>query len=92
MTVYVTQWLCPSRHALIAVPWEDTDTTEAEIVSEGDKFLADNRECDLCKSTQIVAETARSIVQDFDETLAICLMLAAKQRADRERILEWREN
>jgi hypothetical protein len=41
--IYLTQWLCPSRHALIAIPWDPKDTREEDVIAIGEEFLTGRR-------------------------------------------------
>jgi hypothetical protein len=69
--IWLVQYLCPSRHALCATPYEQP-TDQAEI--EG-KLLAEmhrlgfNPWCGICGSRDLHFEHGRMAVQDWDEAL-----------------------
>jgi len=48
--IWITQWLCPRRHCVIAVAWDDQEITPEEAVRRGEQaFTQDvNRWCGIC--------------------------------------------
>lgn len=42
--IYLTQWLCPSRHCLIAIAWDSTQETEQSVIDRGEEFLRGSRQ------------------------------------------------
>jgi hypothetical protein len=34
--IWITQWLCPSRHCSIAIPWDDQTKTSKEVEEKGE--------------------------------------------------------
>lgn len=95
-TVYIAQWLCPSRHAIIAVPWENDFITREEIEADGNealrKMFGDTVKCDLCKSTDIHIEHGKSAIQNFEATVVMCMASGAKQQIDRQRYKQYRDS
>ena len=49
--IWLTQWLCPARHASIALAWDDQVTTAREIEEKGEALYRKgviNRWCGIC--------------------------------------------
>lgn len=49
--IWITQWLCTSRHASIALVWDDSETTAEEIEAKGEDLYSRkviNRWCGIC--------------------------------------------
>lgn len=49
--IFISQWLCSSRHCSIAVAWDEACRTAEEIEIEGEKIYSSgklNRWCGLC--------------------------------------------
>jgi len=48
--IWITQWLCPRRHCVIAVAWDDQEMTPEEAVRRGEHAFTQsvNRWCGIC--------------------------------------------
>ncbi len=49
--IWITQWLCPSRHCAIAVAWDDQETAPEEVEYQGEQTFTQrilNRWCGIC--------------------------------------------
>lgn len=49
--IWLTQWLCPSRHCCIAVAWDDQEMSAEEAECQGEKVFSSgliNRWCGIC--------------------------------------------
>lgn len=60
MAINITQWLCPQRHAVIAYVWDTENTTEKDIVAQGEEVFKGNaiqRVCGICNG-EIHVETS----------------------------------
>lgn len=60
MSIYLTQLLCPQRHCIVAVGWDDTDYTETSIQEVLKKEMAAHgiqQQCGLCGSCVLKFET-----------------------------------
>lgn len=72
MPIMVTQWLCPSRHASIAVAWESDQTTEKDIIEAGEEGFGPgklNRKCGICFSEDLKPESEKSRFQNLEECI-----------------------
>lgn len=76
MSVYLTQCLCPQRHAIIALAFEAESDHEAVAVHQPDmiarmktffKSGAINAHCGICGSTELFFETGRTRFKTVDE-------------------------
>lgn len=68
----ITQWLCPNRHAIGAVPWDSKTISEKEIIAEGWKLIKEaglEYRCGICGSEDILPESG---VTSFP-TMETCL-------------------
>jgi hypothetical protein len=57
MTVFLSQWLCPNRHAAIGGVWDDAGTNREEVVAEGELVFTRgglNRRCGICGGPLVV--------------------------------------
>jgi len=48
--IWITQWLCPRRHCVIAVAWDDQELTAEEAERRGEQAFTQgiNRWCGIC--------------------------------------------
>jgi len=48
--IWITQWLCPSRHCAIAVAWDDQEATAQNAEHQGEQVFSQgfNRWCGIC--------------------------------------------
>ena len=49
--IWITQWLCPSRHCAIAMAWDDQETTADDAERQGEQAFRQkklNRWCGIC--------------------------------------------
>ena len=48
--IWITQWLCPSRHCAIAIAWDDQELTAEEAERQGEQAFTQgiNRWCGIC--------------------------------------------
>lgn len=48
--IWITQWLCPSRHCAIAVAWDDRELTADQAEERGEQAFVGgfNRWCGIC--------------------------------------------
>ncbi len=50
-TIKLTQWLCPERHCIFALLWDESETPESEVLEHGEALFAGghmNRWCGIC--------------------------------------------
>ncbi len=67
--IWITQWLCPSRHCAIAVAWDDQTTTPEEAEHQGEQVFSKgivNRWCGICGQSLHV-EHGRTSFKTMDE-------------------------
>lgn len=70
--IYLTQWLCPSRHCTIALVWNDKNQTEAEILATGEEYFKQGpirRLCGICNATDIRPETGKTRFNTIAEAM-----------------------
>lgn len=49
--IWITQWLCPSRHCAIALAWDDQEETARNVEYQGEQVFRQgtlNRWCGIC--------------------------------------------
>lgn len=97
MAIYLTQWLCPSQHALIASVWDEDYSTAAEVEQLGERNFERfvERRCAMCNSTEIRVEHTATSHQDMRSANAAALQIAiayAEARSLVERTQENRRN
>lgn len=48
--IWITQWLCPSRHCAIALAWDDREQTAEDVEEKGEQVFRQgvNRWCGIC--------------------------------------------
>ncbi len=67
--IYLTQWLCPSRHATVGLLWDDTHETREEVLAKGEeafeKFVV--RRCGICQSENLRPEHRPTRFQTMEE-------------------------
>ena len=84
--IWITQWLCPQRHASIALAWDDQETSSMEIEKRGEEIYnsgAINRWCGICCG-ELHSEHGRTRFQTMDEAkpfLKECERANAEARA-----------
>lgn len=69
--IWITQWLCPSRHASIALVWDDSETTAQEIEERGEDLYCRgviNRWCGICRG-ELHVEHGRTGFKTMEEAL-----------------------
>jgi len=69
--IWITQWLCPERHCVIAVAWDDQETTTEEAKRQGEQAFTKgivNRWCGICRGSLHV-EHGRTRFKTMDEAL-----------------------
>lgn len=82
--IWLAQLLCPERHAIIAVPFEegqgDPMIAQAEEVFKTDLLY---RRCGICGSTQLKWERGRTRFQTIEQALVELKKLHEDQMATR---------
>ena len=69
--IWITQWLCPSRHCAIAVAWDDQETTAEQAERRGEEAFSKGvfyRWCGICRQGLHI-EHGRTIFKTMDEAL-----------------------
>lgn len=77
--VHITQCLCPNRHCIAALAWEESDQTSAESSQASLKNAIDeaieqkslNPWCGLCNSTEFHYEDALTPFQSWQEAVPL---------------------
>ena len=67
--IWISQWLCPQRHASIALAWDDSDTSVLQIEAAGEDLYRRgifNRWCGICRG-DLNIEHGRTAFQTMDE-------------------------
>ena len=68
--IWLTQWLCPSRHCSIALIWDPEVDHRIDIVKKGEAIYAAKvvgRFCGICGSQDLHAEHAQTKYQTLEE-------------------------
>lgn len=69
--IWITQWLCPSRHCAIAVAWDDQESTAEQAESQGEEAFTKgvlNQWCGICRH-QLHVEHGCTSFKTMDEAL-----------------------
>jgi len=69
--IWITQWLCPSRHCAIALAWDEQETTAQDIKHQGEEVFQQgllNRWCGICGGSLHV-EHGRTSFKSLEEAL-----------------------
>lgn len=69
--IWVTQWLCPSRHCAVAVAWDDQKTTAEDAEGQGEQAFSQGvfkRLCGICGQSLHVEHGPTSF-KTMDEAL-----------------------
>ncbi len=69
--IWLTQWLCPNRHAAIAVAWDDQEDTAETAERRGEELFARgilNRWCGIC-SGQLHVENHATAFATLEEAM-----------------------
>ncbi|KKK64841.1 hypothetical protein LCGC14_2980130 [marine sediment metagenome] len=69
--IWITQWLCPSRHCAIAVAWDDQEATAQNVEYQGEQVFRQgtlNRWCGICGGSLDV-EHGRTAFKTMEEAL-----------------------
>ena len=67
--IWITQWLCPNRHANIALAWDDQTTTAQQVEEEGEALYNKevfNRWCGICHG-ELHVEHGRTKYKTMEE-------------------------
>jgi len=71
--IWITQWLCTSRHCSIALAWDDKETTSKKVEEEGEgiyrRGVVVNRWCGICGG-ELHVEHGRTRFKAMDEAMA----------------------
>lgn len=68
--IWITQWLCPSRHCSIGFAWDDSTYTAEKAEAAGEEVYsrgAVNRWCALCGSKDLKPEHGQTRFQTMEE-------------------------
>jgi hypothetical protein len=88
--IRLVQLLCPSRHALLALPFDPVEFSDAEAIKhlsdrfEGFKGGRINRRCGVCGSADLRYEVGQTGFATMDEALPKLVELMAANRSTRE--------
>ena len=69
--IWITQWLCPSRHCVIAVAWDDQEMTAENAECRGEQVFKQrilNRWCGIC-GQGLHVEHGRTAFKTMQEAL-----------------------
>lgn len=69
--IWITQWLCPSRHCAIAVAWDDWETTAQDAECQGERVFSQGvlkRCCGICGG-ELHVEHGRTRFRTTEEAL-----------------------
>jgi len=90
MGIYLIQLLCPNRHAVVAVSYDETemphDVARAIFEKDFDDMVAHKilrRECGICKSTTLNYECAKTKYKTMEEASRELSKLEAENLASR---------
>lgn len=67
--IWISQWLCPSRHCAIALAWDDQEMSAEEAEHQGEQVFSSgliNRWCGIC-GEQLHVEHGRTAFQTMTE-------------------------
>ena len=74
--IYITQLLCPQRHCIVAMAWDEHETSASEVEHELRKMFRDAVQgghldpyCGLCRSETFHCENARTLFSTMAEAL-----------------------
>ena len=70
--IKLTQWLCPQRHCLFALLWDETETEIAKVLEQGEAmFTSDtlNRWCGICGQAVRPPETGITKFRTMEEAM-----------------------
>ena len=90
MAVWLTQWLCPSRHCAFALAWDDAETTAEALVAEGARQRAQNGlrdRCGICGANELHPDHGPTQFKTMAEALPALRVLEAQQLLTR-RVLD----
>lgn len=85
MAIWITQFLCPARHAAFAIPWDDTTTTAEAMAAEGEHLrvaLGLNAHCGIC-GEPIAPEAGRTLFGSLADAVVAMQRSQADQLASR---------
>ena len=69
--IWITQWLCPSRHCSLAIPWDDQAMTSGQVEEKGEDLYhrgVIHRWCGICGG-ELHIEHGRTRFKTMDEAL-----------------------
>ncbi len=92
--IWVTQYLCPDRHALFALAWDDNEMSQASVEAEGEKMFTENggplnRWCELCGGAPHV-EHQESLFQTMEEAMPTLKQVESENIRTRDFVLGMR--
>lgn len=70
--IYLTQWLCPLRHCSVALAWDSSNTTFAQVLEQGEEIYRTgqvNRWCGICGSRAIIPEHGITRFKSMEQAL-----------------------
>lgn len=84
--IWLTQWLCPQRHCVIAIAWDDRQTNKGDVIVEGARQIVAHGlavRCGICGSVLIEPEHGRTCFTDLETARPLLLAAQAGQLATR---------
>ena len=84
--IWISQWLCPKRHCLVGLGWDDEVDTQDAMRDQGEKLFEDtvfNRWCGICGSRDIQVEHGQTKFRDMEEAEAAIRVVEASNAVAR---------
>lgn len=81
--VFITQLLCPTRHAIIGAAWEEGHETAEGVVEKLETFKREsklNPWCAICGSRDLQYETGATLFKDMEEAAPYLAALIVENR------------
>lgn len=85
MPIFLSQWLCPSRHCAIALAWDPATNSAEAVEAQGESYFRPggfNPWCGICQGS-LKVEHAPTRFQTMEEALPVLNQLEAAQLATR---------
>ena len=79
--IWISQWLCPSRHCSIAIPWDDQVMTREQVEEKGEDLYRRkvlHRWCGICRG-ELHVEHSPTKFKTMDDAMPY---LRAAERAN----------
>lgn len=79
--VYITQLLCPKRHAILGLAWEEDQLDHDRavgLIKDGIRVMKVNPWCGICGSRDLKYESGATIFSSVDEAMPHLMQLVAE--------------